>query len=212
MVHGIDMRKISILAVDDHPILRRGLAALLADEQDMQLVAEAANGREALEQFRLVRPDVTLLDVQMPEMNGIDAVVAIRAEFPAARVIMLTTYAGDALARRALKAGAQGYVLKGLVRMELLDTIRAVHRGSKAINPVVANGLAEHAADDALSEREIEVLESVARGNSNKRIGIQLSISEETVKGHVKNILDKLGANDRTHAVTLGLTRGILQL
>ncbi len=206
------MRKISILAADDHPILRQGLAALLACEHDMRLVAEAANGREALEQFRLVRPDVTLLDVQMPEMNGIDALVAIRAEFPAARVIVLTTYAGDALALRALKAGAQGYVLKGLLRAELIDAIRAVDRGSKAINSVVANEMAQHAADDALSEREIEVLESLARGNSNKRIGSQLSISEETVKGHVKSILNKLGANDRTHAVMLGLTRGILPL
>jgi DNA-binding NarL/FixJ family response regulator len=200
------------LAVDDHPVLRQGLAALLGNEPDMLLVAEAANGVEALEQFRLVRPDVTLLDVQMPEMGGIEAILAIRADFPEARIIVLTTYAGDALAQRALTAGAQGYVLKGLLRKELLDTIRAVHRGLKRVSPDVATQLAHHTADDVLSGREIEVLKLVATGNSNKRIAKRLSITEETVKGHVRSILGKLGASDRTHAATLGLTRGIIQL
>ena len=206
------MSTIRILVVDDHPILRQGLAALLAVEPDMRLVAEASNGREAIELFRSVRPEVTLLDVQMPETDGIQALTTIRSEFPAARVVVLTTYAGDALAQRALKAGAQGDVLKGLLRKELRVTIRTVYRGLKAINPDVATQIAQHVADDALSEREIQVLELVARGNSNKRIGGALSIAEETVKGHLKSILSKLGANDRTHAVTLGITRGILQL
>jgi DNA-binding NarL/FixJ family response regulator len=204
--------KIRILAADDHPILRQGLAALLSNELDMQLVAEASNGREALEQFRLTRPDVTLLDVQMPEMSGIEAITAIRAEFPSARIIILTTYAGDVLAQRALKAGAQGYVLKGLLRKELLDTIRMVHSGLKRVNSEVATQMAHHTAADGLSDREIEVLKLVAVGNSNKRIGGLLFITEETVKGHVKTILSKLGANDRTHAVTLGLNRGIIEL
>jgi DNA-binding NarL/FixJ family response regulator len=204
--------RIKIMAVDDHPVLRQGLAALLANEPDMHLVAEAANGLEAIEQFRLFRPDITLLDVQMPEMNGIDAITAIRAEFPSARIIVLTTYAGDVLAQRALKAGAQGYVLKGLLRKELLETIRAVHRGHKKINAEVATQIAHHTADDVLSDREIEVLTLVAGGNSNKRIGALLFITEETVKGHVKSVLNKLEANDRTHAVTLGLARGIIQL
>lgn len=206
------MGTIGLLVVDDHPVLRQGLAALLANEHDMRLMGEASNGREALEQFRLLRPDVTLLDVQMPEMNGIEAIQAIRAEFPSARIIVLTTYAGDVLAQRALKAGAQGYVLKGLLRKELMDTIRAVHSGLKRINADVATQIAHHAADDALSNREIEVLRLVAVGNSNKRIGAHLSISEETVKGHVRSILEKLGAQDRTHAVTLGMSRGIIQL
>ncbi len=206
------MGTIGLLVVDDHPVLRQGLAALLANEHDMRLMGEASNGREALEQFRLLRPDVTLLDVQMPEMNGIEAIRAIRAEFPSARIIVLTTYAGDILAQRALKAGAQGYVLKGLLRKELMDTIRAVHGGLKRINADVATQIAHHAADDALSNREIEVLRLVAVGNSNKRIGAHLSISEETVKGHVRSILEKLGAQDRTHAVTLGMSRGIIQL
>jgi DNA-binding NarL/FixJ family response regulator len=204
--------RISILAVDDHPVLRQGLAALLSNEPDMHLVAEAENGIEATEQFRLHRPDVTLLDVQMPEMDGIEAIGAIRAEFPQARIIVLTTYAGDARAQRALAAGAQGYVLKGMLRKELLDTIRAVHRGQKKISAEVATQLAHHTTDDDLSDREIEVLKLIAAGNSNKRIANHLSITEETVKGHVRSILAKLGASDRTHAVTVGLTRGVFQL
>lgn len=204
--------RIRILAVDDHPVLRQGLAALLSNESDMHLVAEATNGREAIEQYRLVRPDVTLLDIQMPEMGGIEAIVAIRAEFPQARIVVLTTYAGDALALRALKAGAQGYVLKGLLRKELLDTIRAVHRGQKKVSSDVAIQLAHHTTDDALSDREVQVLKLVAAGNSNKRIANHLSITEETAKGHVRSILAKLSASDRTHAVTVALTRGIIQL
>jgi DNA-binding NarL/FixJ family response regulator len=204
--------RIRILVVDDHPVLRQGLAALLSNEPDMHLVAEASNGLEAIEQYRLARPDVTLLDIQMPEMGGIEAIVAIRAQFTQARIIVLTTYAGDALAERALKAGAQGYVLKGLLRKELLDTIRAVHRGQKRVSSDVAIQLAHHTADDALSDREVQVLKLVAAGNSNKRIANHLSITEETAKGHVRSILAKLGASDRTHAVTVALTRGIIQL
>jgi len=178
----------------------------------MELIAEASNGREAIEQFRKHRPDVTLMDLQMPEMNGIDAIGAIRGEFPEARIVVLTTYAGDVQVLRALKAGAQAYLLKGLLRKELLDTIRAVHAGKKRVFPEVAAELAEHAADDALTLREIDVLRLIAGGNANKEIAAQLSITEETVKGHVKNILAKLGANDRTHAVTIGLRRGIIEL
>jgi DNA-binding NarL/FixJ family response regulator len=203
---------IRILVVDDHPILRQGLSALLANEPDMLLTGEASNGLEAIELFRSLRPDIMLLDVQMPELGGIEALEAIRHVFPAARIIILTTYAGDALAQRALAAGAQGYVLKGMLRKELLDTIRAVHRGQKKISADVATQLAHHTTDDDLSDREIDVLKLIATGNSNKRIANQLLITEETVKGHVRSILAKLGASDRTHAVTLGLTRGIFQL
>lgn len=208
----INPNPIRVLSVDDHPLLREGIAALMAHQADMKLVAEASNGHEAIETFRLHRPDVTLMDLQMPEMSGIDTIIAIRSEFPQARIIVLTTYAGDVLAKRALQAGAQAYVLKGSVRKELLDTIRSVHGGKKRINPEVATQLADHSADDALTSREIEVLLQIAGGNSNKIIADQLSISEETVKGHVKNILSKLSANDRTHAVTLGLKRGIFEL
>ena len=204
--------RIRVLAVDDHPLLREGIAALIANQPDMQLVGEAASGVEAVEKFRATQPNVTLMDLQMPEMSGIDAIIAIRGEYPAARIIVLTTYGGDALAERALKAGAQAYVLKGLVRKDLLETIRTVHAGSKRISPDVAAQLANHMGEAGLSAREIEVLSLVAAGQSNKIIAAQLFITEATAKGHVKSILAKLGANDRTHAVTLALRRGIIQL
>jgi len=205
-------KPIRILTVDDHPLLREGIAALVASQPDMKVVGEASDGREAIEEFRKRRPDITLMDLQMPEMNGIDAVIAIRAEFPEARIIVLTTYRGDVHVLRALKAGARGYLLKGLLRKELLETIRAVHAGLKRIPPELAAELADHAADEALSAREIDVLRLIAGGNANKVIAAQLSITEETVKGHVKNILAKLSANDRTHAVTIGIKRGIIEL
>jgi DNA-binding NarL/FixJ family response regulator len=207
-----DRTPIRVLCVDDHPLLREGVTALLASQPDMTLVAEASNGREAIEEFRKHRPDVTLMDLQMPELNGVDAMIAICAEFPAARIIVLTTYTGDVQVMRALKAGARAYLLKGLLRKELLETIRLVHAGQKRILPEVATELAEHATDDALSSREIEVLSLIAGGNANKEIAAQLSITEETVKGHIKNILAKLGASGRTHAVTIGLKRGIIDL
>jgi len=207
-----DLDVIRILCVDDHPLLREGIAALIANQGDMQLIAQAATGREAVAQFRAHRPDVTLMDMRMPDMSGIDAIIAIRGEFRDARIIVLTTYAGDALAQRALKAGAQAYILKGLVRKELLETIRAVHSGTKRIQPEVAAELADHATDDALSAREVEVLALIAAGNSNKLIADQLCITEQTVKGHVKSILSKLNANDRTQAVVFGLKRGIIHL
>ena len=203
---------IRILAVDDHPLIREGIAAVITNQPDMQLVGEASSGREAIEKFRASQPDVTLMDLQMPEMSGIDAMIAIRGEHPGARIVVLTTYGGDALAARALKAGAQAYVLKGLVRKDLLDTIRVVHAGAKRVSSDVAEQLASNMAASSLSEREIEVLRLVASGHSNKRIGCALSISEDTAKGHMKNILEKLGAVDRTQAVTLGLRRGIIQL
>ena len=203
---------IRILAVDDHPMLREGIAALVASQSDMKLVGEASTGREALEQFRKHRPDLTLMDLQMPDMDGIQATVAICSEFPEARIIILTTYKGDVQVLRALKAGARAYSLKGLLRKELLETIRAVHAGQKRIPPEVAAELADHAIDDALTSREIDVLRLIAGGNANKLIADRLSITEETVKGHVKNILSKLGASDRTHAVTVALKRGIIDL
>ena len=208
----VDPSTIRILSVDDHPLLREGVAALVASQSDMKLVAEASTGREALEQFRKHRPDLTLMDLEMPDMNGIEAMIAICAEFPEARIIVLTTYKGDVQVLRALKAGARAYLLKGLLRKELLETIRAVHAGKKRISPEVAAQLADHVADDALTAREIEVLRLIAAGDANKLIAGQLSITEETVKSHVGNILSKLGANDRTHAVTIGLKRGIIEL
>lgn len=203
---------IRVLAVDDHDLLRNGIRLLTSTEPDIQLVAEAADGREAIEQFRKHRPDITLMDLQMPVMNGLDAMVAIRSEFPEARIIVLTTYSGDVQVVRALKAGARGYLLKSLLRKELLEAIRAVHAGQKRVPPEVAAEVAEHASDDALSPRELEVLRLIAAGNGNKEVAARLSLSEDTVKSHVKSILAKLGANDRTHAVTIGLKRGIIEL
>jgi DNA-binding NarL/FixJ family response regulator len=203
---------IRILTVDDHPVLRKGLAALVNAEPDLKLIAEASNGKEAIEAFRSHRPDITLMDIQMPGLDGIQAIESIRSEFPDARIIVLTTYTGDAQVVRALKAGARAYVLKGHVLDELLDTIRAVHAGKKRIPPDVAAELADHATDDALTEREIDVLKLIAAGNGNKQIADVLSISEATVKSRVTNILSKLAANDRAHAVTIGLKRGMIEL
>ena len=201
---------IRILAVDDHPVFRSGIAGLVADQPDMCLVAEASNGREAIQQFRAHRPDVTLMDLQMPELSGLDATIAIRSEFAEARIIVLTTYAGDVQILRALKAGARAYLLKNLLHKELLETIRAVHAGKKTLSPDASFQVAEHATDDALTPGETEVLGLIAQGNANKEIAAQLSVTEETVKGRVRNILSKLGANDRTHAAMIGLKRGII--
>jgi len=203
---------IRILTVDDHALLRKGIAALVNAESDMKLVAEASNGEEAIEKFREHHPDVTLMDLQMPDLSGTEVIMRIQSEFPNARIVVLTTYTGDAQVLRALRAGARGYILKGHVHRELLETIRAVHAGQKRIPPDVAAALAEHAADDALSQRELDVLRLIAAGNSNKLIADRLSIGEATVKSHITNILSKLGANDRAHAVTIGLKRGIIEL
>ena len=203
---------IRVLAVDDHPLLREGIAALIGSEEDMELVGEASNGREAVDLFRKYQPDITLMDLQMPEVNGIDAIGAIRGEFPDARIIVLTTHPGDSLVSRALKAGARAYLLKGMLRKELSETIRAVHAGQKRMSYEVAAEIAEHSTDNALTPREIDVLRLVAAGNANKEIGARLSLTEVTVKSHVQNILAKLGANDRTHAVTIALKRGIIDL
>lgn len=203
---------IRILTVDDHPLLREGIAVLIKAEADMELVAEASNGEEAIEQFRLHRPDVTLMDLQMPNLNGTEAISRIRNEFPNAKIIVLSTYSGDVQVLRAIKAGARGYILKGHVGRELLEAIRSVHSGHKRIPPEIAAELAEHAGDDALSSREMDVLRLIASGNSNKQIADKLFIGETTVKSHITNILSKLGANDRAHAVTIGLQRGIIEL
>ncbi|HEY0785325.1 MAG TPA: response regulator transcription factor [Acidobacteriaceae bacterium] len=206
----INTKKIKVMTVDDHPLLREGIAAVLEGEADIVLVGEATNGEEALDAFRLLRPDVTLMDLQMPKMNGIEAILAIRREFPTARFVVLTTYQGDVQALRALRAGATGYLLKNMLRKDLLETIRAVHAGRRRIPAQIAAELAEHVTDDALSEREVQVLRQVAGGNSNKIIASQLSLSEATVKAHMKSILSKLDANDRTHAVTIASRRGFL--
>jgi len=202
--------KIRVMVVDDHPLLREGIAAVLEGQENISLVTEAANGQEAIERFRAFCPDVTLMDLQLPDINGIDAIKSIRLEFPSARFIVLTTYPGDVQVLRALKAGATGYMLKTTLRTDLVDAIRAVHQGLRRIPPEIAKELAEHIADDILTEREIEVLRRVAAGNSNKIIADQLKLTEATVKAHMKNILSKLGANDRTHAVTIALRRGFL--
>ena len=203
---------IRILSADDHPLLRSGIGSLIATQPDMQLVGEASTGKEAVQLHRELNPDVTLMDLQMPDMSGLDAIIAIRSEHPTARIIVLTTYSGDALAQRALKAGAQAYVLKSLVRTEILKTIRVVHEGGKRVQADVATEMAKHTADAALTTREIEVLQLVASGHANKEISARLSINEETTKSHIKNILAKLGAHDRTHAVSLALKRGIISL
>ena len=208
-----DQTKIRILVVDDHALIREGIASRIAIQRDMVLVAEASNGREAIQQFRTHRPDITLMDLQMPEMNGLDSLISIRNEFPEAKIIILTTYTGDVLILRALKAGARGFLLKNLLSKEMLETIRAVHAAKKTIfSPEASAQLAEHATDDALTPAEISVLRLIAEGNSNKQIGGELSITEDTVKGRVKSILSKLDANDRTHAVMIGLRRGIIEL
>jgi DNA-binding NarL/FixJ family response regulator len=203
---------IRILAVDDHPVVRQGIAGLVSIQPDMILVGEASDGREAIQLFRTHRPDVTLMDLQMPGINGVDAVIAIHNECPEARIIVLTTYAGDVQIIRALKAGAQAYLLKNTLHKELLETIRGVHAGKKALSPEVSYEIATHATDDTLTPAEISVLRLIAAGNANKQIADQLSITEETVKSRVKCILSKLGANDRTHAAIIGLKRGIIDL
>jgi DNA-binding NarL/FixJ family response regulator len=202
---------IRILAVDDHELLRKGIAAILASQPDIILVAEASNGREAVDQYRTHRPDITLMDLQMPSMNGLDAMVTILAEFPNARIIVLTTYVGDVQILRAMKAGARGYLLKTLLDRELLDTIRAVHGGRKVLSAEASYELAEHATSDALTPSELDVLRLIASGQANKQIAARLSITEDSVKGRVKNILSKLGATDRTHAAMIAVKRGFIQ-
>ena len=207
-----DVREIRILTVDDHALLRKGIGALISAEPDMKLVAEASNGQEAIAEFKKHRPDITLMDLQMPEMSGIECIIAIRSDFPSARIIVLTTSPGDVQVLRALKAGARGYLLKGRVNRDLPEAIRAVHSGQKRIPAELAIELAEHATEGDLSSREIEVLRLITAGNANKEIAGKLCIAEETVKRHVSNILAKLHVNDRTHAVTTALRRGIFEL
>ena len=206
-----DTNAIRILVVDDHPVVREGIDALVRRQTDMRVVAQATNGREGIEQFRAHRPDVTLMDLQMPEMNGLDALIALRGEFSDARIIVLTTYAGDMQVLRAIKAGACAYLLKNALHKELLDTIRAVHSGKKYISPEASYELAEHASSDTLTPAEVRVLRLIAEGNANKEIAAQLSVSEDTVKGQVRNILSKLGASDRAHAAMIGVKRGIIE-
>ena len=203
---------IRVFSVDDHPLLREGIAALINNQPDMALVAEAENGAEAIQIFKQQLPDVTLLDLRLPDMSGIDVLIAIRSEFPEARIIMLTTFEGDVEIQRALQAGARGYLLKNMPPAELLDVIRQVHDGKKRIPPEIASQLVEHMSDEVLTEREVEVLREVAGGNRNREIAARLFISEETVKVHIKHIMEKLGASDRTQAVSIGLRRGIIQL
>jgi DNA-binding NarL/FixJ family response regulator len=203
---------IRVLVVDDHPLIREGIAALLGGKKDLELVAQAATGAEGVEQFRLHKPDVTLMDLQMPGLHGIDAIIAIREQSPNAAIIVLTTYSGDIQVRRALKAGAQAYLLKNVLHRDLLDTIRSVHAGRRIVSPDVAAGLADHSLDEPLTDREMEVLQFIAKGQANKEIAAQLSLTEEAVKSRVKNILAKLRANDRTHAAMIAVNRGILAL
>jgi DNA-binding NarL/FixJ family response regulator len=203
---------IRIFSIDDHPLMREGIAAIIRNEPDMLLVAEASNGREAVQGFRDHRPDITLMDLRLPDISGIDAMVAIRTEFPDARIIMLTTFEGDVEIRRALQAGAVGYMLKTMPRRQLVEMIRRVHAGKKHIPPEIAAHLAEHMGDETLSKREVDVLQKIAGGNRNGDIAALLFISEETVKGHVKHIMEKLGASDRTEAVAIGIRRGIIHL
>jgi DNA-binding NarL/FixJ family response regulator len=204
--------RIRVLCVDDHPIVLKGVTGLVGAQSDMEVVGEATNGRQAIEQFRAHRPDITLMDLQMPELGGLDAIVAIRNEFPDALIIVLTTYTGDVQALRAIKAGARAYLLKNALHKELLDAIRAVHAGKRALSPEVSFDLAEHATDDRLTPAEVRVLRLIAHGSANKEIAAQLSLSEETIKGQVRNILSKLGAKDRTHAAMIGFRRGIIEL
>lgn len=210
--NNVAARPIRVLAIDDHPLLREGIASALADQPDMILVGEAADARGGIEQFRRTRPDVTLMDLQMPDISGLEAMRIIRQEFPEARILVLTTYQGDAQVSNALRHGASGFLLKGTLRKELRDAIRAVHGGRRVIPPDVAMSLAEHVGDEMLSLRELEVLRSAAGGNANKSIGLELGISEDTVKAHMKSILAKLDARDRTHAVVMAVKRGIIEI